>query len=78
MSLDASLDSRVRELVETYTPQQRYFRPKEAAEYLRISIAQLERWRLDGVGPAYSKPFKAIIYDRADLDEWIASNKRRA
>jgi hypothetical protein len=78
MSLDDTLDSRIKELIETFAPQQRYFRPKEAAEYLRISDRRLEAWRGDGMGPTYSKPYKAIIYDKKDLDEFLAANKRRA
>lgn len=50
--------------------------PKEAAEYCRITIWTLERLRNKGGGPRYIKAVKKILYDRADLDRWLESNKR--
>lgn len=76
MHLDAALEARVKELFENYAPQQRYFRPKEAAKYLRVSPRQLEHWRHNGQGPRFSQPYKAVLYDRADLDEWVAAHQK--
>ena len=47
----------------------------EAAEYLRISKATLDRMRLNGNGPPYAQvQFRArIIYRRCDLDKWLAA-----
>ena len=74
MTIDETLEARVKELIQNHIPRQRYFRPKEAAEYLRISARHLEHWRATGQGPRFSKPDKAVLYDRKDLDEWVASH----
>ena len=49
-------------------------RVREAADYLRISVATLAKLRCAGGGPAYAKPSaKLIIYCREDLDAWLAA-----
>lgn len=45
----------------------------EAASYLRLSKATLERFRLTGGGPLYAKLGGAVRYRRAELDKWIES-----
>jgi len=46
----------------------------EAAEYLRISVRTLERWRVTGSGPAWVKCGKRrVLYQQSILEEWIAS-----
>jgi excisionase family DNA binding protein len=49
---------------------------KEAAEYLRVSVGTLERWRTTGGGPRYIKFARRVFYDRGDLDRWIESRKQ--
>ena len=51
----------------------------EAADYLRLSIPTLNRYRVSGGGPVYQKigP-KRVFYDRQDLDAWRTSRRRRA
>lgn len=50
---------------------------REAADYLRVSIATLRRWRWLRIGPAWCRPAgsKAPLYLRADLDAWIESGR---
>ena len=43
----------------------------EAAQYVRLGKATLERFRLTGEGPAYCKLGGAVRYRRCDLDEWL-------
>ena len=46
---------------------------QQAAQYLRVSVKSLQRWRFDHKGPAYAKlNGKLIRYHQADLDEWMA------
>ena len=45
----------------------------EAAEFLRVSPRSLERWRLEGSGPAYRKFGRRVVYGRMDLETWAES-----
>ncbi len=51
----------------------------QVAERLQVSIATLRRWRLLG---SSTLPFirigRSIRYDPADVESWIALNKRAA
>jgi predicted DNA-binding transcriptional regulator AlpA len=50
----------------------------EAAEYLRLSPRSLERWRVEGIGPRYSKLGKRIVYLARDLEQWVADRVRNS
>lgn len=52
---------------------------KAAAPYLGLSTSTLNKWRVTGLGPAYLKlgP-RRVVYDRADLDAWLAASRRRS
>jgi excisionase family DNA binding protein len=51
---------------------QTVFTPAEAAEYLRTSLTQLQRWRTQGGGPKFSKFGRRMVrYYRRHLDEWL-------
>lgn len=58
-------------MVEPELSRPVHFTTREAAEYLGLAWRTLERWRADGVGPAYLKLGGAVRYDRADLDRFI-------
>jgi excisionase family DNA binding protein len=49
---------------------------REAAEVLRLSERTLERMRLTGLGPAYVKAGRRVLYRQADLEKWVASQVR--
>lgn len=51
-------------------------RTEAAATYVGLGISTLEKLRLCGGGPVYYKVGKAVVYDPADLDAWLASNRR--
>lgn len=55
-----------------------YLNQREAASYLRLGETTLEKLRLSGRGPRYSKPLKRILYRKADLDSWVDSHIRRS
>ncbi|MEM7170433.1 MAG: helix-turn-helix domain-containing protein [Pseudomonadota bacterium] len=48
----------------------------QAAEYTGLSPRTFEKLRLSGDGPIYAKIGRAVIYERADLDAWLAAHKR--
>jgi len=43
----------------------------DAADYLKIPRQTLAMWRHKGVGPAYVKVGRRVMYRRIDLDRWI-------
>ena len=56
---------------------QRLLNTVEAADYCGSSASTFEKLRLHGSGPIYSK-IGRVVYRLADLDEWLAANRRRS
>jgi len=54
---------------------QKYLNTKELSQYLGVSIATIQRWRGDGVGPVYIKQGTIVRYDICDVEEWIEAHK---
>ncbi|MCQ4164700.1 helix-turn-helix transcriptional regulator [Tahibacter harae] len=52
--------------------------PKKAAVYLAVSVRALEEWRRKGAGPEFIRAGRGIRYRLADLDAWIAQQKKLA
>jgi excisionase family DNA binding protein len=48
----------------------------EAADCLGISKSTLNKMRVFGGGPPFLKLGRRVVYDPADLDEWLASHRR--
>lgn len=45
---------------------------QETADYLRVSIYSVKRWRRVGTGPPYTKlGLKTIRYHKSDIDGWL-------
>jgi predicted DNA-binding transcriptional regulator AlpA len=51
-------------------------RVRDAADYIGLSISTLAKWRITGFGPRYIKAGARVLYDRADLDEWLKARRR--
>ena len=51
---------------------------KEAAAHIQKSVSWLNKSRMTGTGPVYMKNGGAVRYDVADLDRWLAGNRRTA
>jgi excisionase family DNA binding protein len=49
---------------------------REAAVALRLSQRTLERLRVAGGGPAYSKLGRRVLYRDGDLDRWVEDRLR--
>ncbi len=58
-------------------PQHAYLMTEEAAQFLRLSPRTLERFRVEGTGPRYTKagPGKRarVLYKHEDLVAWLES-----
>jgi hypothetical protein len=52
----------------------RYFKPQEAAAYLRTSTSTLAKRRLYCDSPRFTRIGRAIRYAKRDLDEFMAAN----
>jgi excisionase family DNA binding protein len=48
-----------------------YFTQAEAAQYTRLSPRTLERMRLNGTGPKYTKAGRRVIYSREAIQLWL-------
>jgi hypothetical protein len=50
-------------------------RVEDAATYTSIGRQTLNKYRMTGGGPPYSKLDKTVVYDRFDLDRWLEERK---
>jgi hypothetical protein len=55
-----------------------YLTTEEAAAYVRRSAVSLERDRVRGDGPTYSRLGKLVVYTREDLDQWVHERRHRS
>jgi predicted DNA-binding transcriptional regulator AlpA len=51
-----------------------YLTQLEVAALLRLSPRTLERHRVSGTGPAYTKLGRRVVYRRDEVDDWAARN----
>jgi len=51
----------------------RYLRTPEAARFVGLSIRTLEKHRIYGTGPRYSKLGGRVVYRVEDLQAWVDS-----
>lgn len=55
------------------------FNVREAGEYLGVAAQTLNRWRMNpNDGPPFVKLGRRVVYERADLDAWLAANRRKS
>jgi excisionase family DNA binding protein len=54
----------------------RMLRVREAADYLGVSVSYLNKLRCSGGGVAFSELGRAVVYNPADLEEWLAAQRR--
>ena len=52
--------------------------PADAAVYLGLSVATLERMRASGNGPPFVKIGKSVRYARDAMDEWLREDAVRS
>ena len=54
----------------------RKLRTADAAGYCGMAKSTLEKLRVTGGGPPYLKIGRTVVYNVADLDEWLATKRR--
>ena len=57
-------------------PSSRRLHRKQAAEYLGVSLSWLDKSRLTGLGPVFIAISSRVVYDSADLDQFLQRNRR--
>ena len=51
---------------------------EDAAAYLGLSVQALAKMRWSGDSPAFFKVGRRVLYDRDELETWLAKRKRRS
>ena len=57
------------------TRRETYLKEVAAAEYVNVRPNTLRQWRAQGIGPAYIKMSKSVVYAMRDLDAWLATRR---
>ena len=60
----------------TGQPPPRYLRTPDAARFVGLSIRTLEKHRIYGTGPRYSKLGGRVVYAIEDLQNWVQSGTK--
>ena len=55
-----------------------FLRTQEAARFIGLSYRTLEKYRVYGTGPKYSKIGNRIVYAVSDLTEWVERGSKRS
>ena len=56
-------------------PAKKLLAPKDVEREFGIHQKTLDYWRLEGIGPAYTSFGRRVFYERAVLEEYIASGR---
>jgi hypothetical protein len=58
----------------------RFLRTPDAARFVGLSPRTLEKLRVRGGGPPYSRPpvRHFVVYDVEDLERWLGAGRRRS
>ena len=56
----------------------KFLRTPEAAKLLGVARRSLEKWRVYGTGPVFTKMGRLVMYAESDLDRWATSRRRRS
>lgn len=49
--------------------------PDQASAFIGAEPKTLANWRCQGIGPAFIRVGRKIVYDPADIEAWKASNR---
>jgi len=50
--------------------------PKQAADYIGLSVRTLARYRAEGVGPRWLRIGRSVQYVRTSVDDWLLSQEQ--
>ena len=60
----------------TETEKSPYLRTAAAASYIGLKKSTLEKLRLTGDGPVFSKLGRTVVYNRPDLDQFVTDRRQ--
>jgi excisionase family DNA binding protein len=49
-----------------------------AAEYIGLAVQTLAKMRVSGESPPFYKLGRQVLYDRTELEDWVATRRRRS
>ena len=58
--------------------QQSLLTQQRLSDLINVSERSLERWRVEGTGPAFVKAGRKVLYRVVDVDEWLAASRRKS
>jgi hypothetical protein len=58
--------------------RRRWLRVRAAAAHLDLGVGTMNKLRIYGGGPPYSKLGSVVVYDIEDLDRWASERKVRS
>lgn len=50
--------------------------PKQAADYIGLSVRTLARYRAEGIGPRWLRIGRSVQYLRTSVDDWLLSQEQ--
>jgi predicted DNA-binding transcriptional regulator AlpA len=56
-------------------PESPYLDRRQAAAFMNISVASLDKLRAEGQGPKAIKIKQRVLFDQADLTAWMDAQK---
>lgn len=59
-------------------PFSRRLHRKQTAEYLGVSLSWLDKSRLSGLGPTFITLGGRVVYDTADLEDFMQKNRHKS
>lgn len=59
----------------TLDPSAAMLNEQQVAQHIGLTVHALQRWRVKGGGPLFSKLGSAVRYRLSDVDAWIAANR---
>ena len=75
MNIEEIKNEILEELLELETENRKWLSTQELADYIAMSVEQLELWRRENYGPSYLKLGKRkVIYPKAMVAEFIVAN----
>ena len=64
-----------RSTAQTPKPPSKRLHRKQTAEYLGVSLSWLDKSRLSGLGPTFIALGGRVVYDTADLEDFMQKNR---
>lgn len=75
MNIEEIKNEILEELLEMETENRKWLSTQELADYIAMSVEQLELWRRENYGPSYLKLGKRkVIYPKTMVAEFIVAN----